>query len=306
MNIKEIGIPSSDGIHTLRAKLYIPDIPPVGLFHVVHGMTEHIDRYDSFMRDMCDCGYAVIGADNLGHGKSVKDDTELGFIAHENGWDYLCRDVERVGVYIKEKYPSLPYCLLGHSMGSFIVRVACERYITPNKLIIMGTGGASSATAGMGIALINVIKAFKGERHISPFIDKMAFGSYNKRFKEDGEHGWLTSDTSVREKYAADKYCTFKFTVSSMKDLMTLCKISNSRTWVEKIAEKDFPILFVSGDQDPVGGYGVMVKKPYNGLKAFGADKVFIKLYKNYRHEILNDSSYPEVLSDIKEFLQEK
>ncbi len=302
MNINEIKIPSSDGVHSLRAKLYIPDTDPVGIFQIVHGMTEHIDRYDRFMLDICSLGYAVIGADNLGHGKSVHDDSELGFIALKNGWDFLCRDVARVAEYAKALYPSLPHILLGHSMGSFIVRVASERYLTPDKLIIMGTGGPNPM-AGLGIGLINGIALLRGERHISPFIDKMAFGAYNKRFESDGAQGWLTSDTEIRKKYAQDKYCTFKFTLSAMRDLLTLCKNANTKAWSEHISGKGFPILLVSGDFDPVGDYGAGVKKVFEMLKNNGAD-VSLKLYHGYRHEILNDSCYCDVLSDIGEFIE--
>lgn len=301
MNIKEIRIPSSDGKHLLRTKIYTPSTAPVGIFGVVHGMTEHIDRYDRFMSDMCECGYIVFGSDNLGHGKSVSDDSELGFIASENGWEYLCRDVAVVSEYIKKDYPSLPYYLLGHSMGSFIVRMATEKYVAPDKLIIMGTGGPNPL-AGIGIVLAKCIKAMYGERHISAFIDKMAFGSYNGRFKEDGDKGWLTRDASVRQKYASDKYCTFKFTISAMLDLLTLCKRSNDYDWYKNVSAKNIPMLLTSGEDDPVGDYGKGVVKVYELLGKQNAN-VTLKLYKDYRHEILNDSSYDAVVADIKDFL---
>ena len=300
MNITEITIPSSDGIHQLRTKIYTPDTEPIGIFGVVHGMTEHIDRYDRFMSDMCKCGYVVFGSDNLGHGKSVRDDSELGFISHENGWDHLCRDVAIVSEHVKRGYPSLPFSLLGHSMGSFIVRLTAEKYVTPDKLIIMGTGGPNPL-AGIGIVLAKLIKATKGERHISRFIDNMAFGSYNDRFKEDGAQGWLTSDASVREKYASDKYCTFKFTISAMLDLLILCKSANDKVWFKNVSAKKIPILLTSGEDDPVGDYGKGVLRVYELLGEQNAD-VTLKLYKNYRHEILNDTSYDAVVADIKDF----
>ena len=206
MNIREIYIPSSDGIHSLRTKIYEPDIEPVGIFQIVHGMTEHIDRYDAFMTDMAKQGFVTFGADNLGHKKSVRDDSELGFIASKDGWDLLCRDVRAVSEKIKSEYTGLPYCLLGHSMGSFIVRVACTGYVSPDKLVIMGTGGPNPL-ADVGIGLIRMLKAVKGDRAVSPFIDKMAFGSYNDRFKCDGERGWLTTDKDIRDKYVLSRLC---------------------------------------------------------------------------------------------------
>ena len=171
-----------------------------------------------------------------------------------------------------------------------------------DKLIIMGTGGSNPAAA-IGLKLIALIKAVKGERHISKFIDNMAFGSYNKRFgggtKEDPSP-WLTCDEEVRKKYYADKYCTFKFTVSAMGDLITIMKLSNERSWYEAIP-KDMPILLVSGEEDPVGNYGKGVTEVCDKLEASNA-KVCMKLYSGVRHEILNDSSYERVRNDIIEF----
>ena len=301
MNIREIYIPSSDGIHSLRTKIYEPDIKPVGILQIVHGMTEHIDRYDAFMTDMAKQGFVTFGADNLGHKKSVRDDSELGFIASKNGWELLCRDVGAVSERIKSEYPALPYYLLGHSMGSFIVRVACAEYVFPDKLVIMGTGGPNPL-ADVGIGLIKILKAVKGARAVSPFIDKMAFGSYNDRFKGDGERGWLTTNVEIRDKYDNDKYCTFKFTLSAMQDLLTLCKKSNTDACFKSTAKNFSQIFIVSGSEDPVGNYSKGIKEVYDTFKKH-SENISMKLYSGYRHEILNDFCYAEVLSDICNFL---
>ena len=304
MTIKEIYVPSCDSIHDLRTKIYIPDTAPVGLFQVVHGMTEHIDRYDPVMTSLCESGYVVFGHDHLGHKGSVSDDSELGFIASHNGWDLLCRDVGAVYENVSAAYPSLPYFLLGHSMGSFVVRLATQKYVTPDRLIVMGTGGPNPL-ARMGQALIKTIKKAKGERHISSLIYKIALGSYNERFREDGEYGWLTTDAKHREIYASDKYCTFKFTVSAMGDLMMLLSESNGKECTEALAKKQIPILLISGKCDPVGNYGKGVREVYSMLKNAGA-RVSLKLYPEYRHEILNDTCADEVITLIKRFIGQK
>lgn len=302
MNIKEAYVKSNDKIHNLRVKIYLPDADPVGIFGIVHGMTEHIDRYDAFMRDIAKLGYIVYGHNHLGHKDSVSDDSELGFIAHSDGWDILCRDTASVYEYIKAEYGALPFTLFGHSMGSFIARLTAQKYLSPDKLIIMGTGGPNHL-APVGLSLIKLIKAIKGERYVSKLIYSMAFGAYNKNFAGDGEHGWITKDPSVRETYALDKYCTFKFSVSAMGDLMTLLHKSNSEEWATQISRKKFPILLLSGSDDPVGNYGRGVRKVYELLRSKDAD-VNMRLYDGYRHEILNDASYSCVLDDIISFMQ--
>jgi alpha-beta hydrolase superfamily lysophospholipase len=188
-------------------------------------------------------------------------------------------------------------------MGSFIARLAAERYVTPDALIVMGTGGPNPV-AGVGLFLIRTVKAFKGSRHISPFLDKVAFGSYNKKF-DDGAtdpRAWLTKDTAVRDRYANDPFCTFKFTVSAMEDLVTLTKLSNRGAWFQSLP-KGLPILLVSGRDDPVGDFGKGVETVCARLRRAG-HSVTCRLYDGYRHEILNDACHACVVADILEFLK--
>lgn len=301
---KSFCVPSTDGEHSLAGVVYLPDGEVQGLFHVVHGMTEHIARYDRFLTDMASKGFISFGYDNLGHGKTAKDDSELGYIAKKKGWELLARDVKAYSDAVRAEFGSaeLPLCLMGHSMGSFIVRLAAQRSVRPDKLIVMGTGGANPA-AGIGLALIEVIKLFRGDKHFSRLIDDIAFGSYNKRFgggTPDDPSPWLTGDAEIRKAYYRDKYCTFKFSVSAMGDLIRLIKYTNCSAWYKGLPH-DVPVLLVSGDQDPVGNYGSGVREVEAKLKKQGTP-VCCKLYEGARHEILNDFTYQSVLEDILDF----
>lgn len=304
INIKNFKVLSSDGIHNLAGVVYEPECEAKGYFHIVHGMTEHIGRYDRFMRDMAEQGYICFGYDHLGHGYTAADDSELGYIAEKDGWDLLCRDVKAFSDAVVSEYGNdKPYILMGHSMGSFVVRVATEKYVTPDKLIIMGTAGSNPA-AGAGLALISVIKLFRGDRHFSKFIDNLSFGSYNDHFgggSESDPKPWLTNDASIREKYYADKFCTFNFSVSAMGDLIRLIKECNRADWYKGIS-KAMPVLLVSGADDPVGNYGKGVQTVADGLKEQGIDTKCI-IYPDARHEILNDFTYEQVKTDITDFI---
>lgn len=300
-------VTSSDGIHTLAGVVYIPDGKIRGLFHVVHGMTEYIARYNRFMKALAKEGYLCFGYDNLGHGETAREESELGYIAKRDGWKQLVRDVKVFSDAVRAVYDDkgkLPYYLMGHSMGSFIARLAAETYVHPDGLIIMGTGGPNPV-AGAGLALIGGIKCVRGDRHISPLLDKIAFGSYNERFgggTTEDPNPWLTTDESVRERYNRDPLCTFKFTVSAMGDLIRLTKNANRGAWYKKLSVR-IPILLVSGEEDPVGGYGEGVRTVEKKLKATQHDVECI-LYAGARHEILNDFTYDAVKRDILEFLE--
>lgn len=299
-------VTSSDGVHTLSGVVYVPEGKIKGFFHVVHGMTEYIARYNRLMKELAREGYLCFGYDNLGHGATVRDESELGYIAKRDGWKYLVRDVKVFSDAVMTAYGKgdLPYYLMGHSMGSFIVRMAAEMCVYPDGLIIMGTGGPNPA-AGAGLALIGGIKRTRGDRHISKLLDKIAFGSYNDRFgggTEEDPNPWLTTDAEVRARYNRDPLCTFRFTVSAMGDLITLTKMANRGKWYKKLY-RGMPILLVSGEEDPVGDYGKGVRTVEKKLKARGFDVECI-LYAGARHEILNDFTYEDVKRDILEFME--
>jgi alpha-beta hydrolase superfamily lysophospholipase len=299
--IKALTVPSSDKIHQLQGKIFIPTGEIKGLFHIVHGMTEYIDRYDHLLAFLAENGYVAFGFDNLGHGKTAKDEKELGFIAHKNGWKYLVHDCFAFSNAVKQLYPDKDIILMGHSMGSFIARLTAEyKPQFYKKLIICGTSGANPLSK-IGLAFAKFKRLINGEKHISKTILNLAFGAYNKRFSGETQYEWLTKDREIINKYISDPFCTFKFTISAMIDLMTLLDACNNKKWYSGI-NKTMPILLISGEEDPVGNYGKGVTEVYNKLTEAGANTT-LKLYKNCRHEIHNDSCKDEMFNDILAFL---
>lgn len=302
VRIIEKEVLSSDKKHMLKGKVYLPEGAPKGFFHVVHGMTEYIGRYDRFMREIAASGYITFGYDHIGHGATAIDKSELGYFADNDGWKILVDDVFLFGNEIRVMMDEdLPFILMGHSMGSFIVRLTAAKYNHYDKLIVMGTGGPNPA-AGMGVAISGILKKFKGARAYSPFIYSMAFGTYNKGFEDENDkYAWLSVNREDRDNYRNDPMCTFLFTISAMQDLIKLNKYCNMKLWFDSI-DKEKPILLTAGSEDPVGDHGKGVQKVYDILKEKGAD-VSIKLYDGYRHEILQDDCYEDVVKDIKDFI---
>ena len=101
---KDFSVTSSDKNHDLHCRLYRPVQEAAGLFQIVHGMSEHLERYDAFSRRLCEEGFAVLLHDHLGHGGSIKDKTELGFIADKGGYTLLIDDVQTVYNAVKNEF----------------------------------------------------------------------------------------------------------------------------------------------------------------------------------------------------------
>ena len=306
LNIVNKEVLSSDGIHTLKGKVYIPDTEIKGLFHLVHGMTEYIGRYDEFLHFMAESGYVAFAYDHLGHGETGNATGELGFIAEKNGDKFLPEDVHVFGAEVRRDFPDKKCVLMGHSMGSFVVRNYAEKYASEIAgLIIMGTGGPNPASKP-GIALASVIKAFKGAKYVSTLVDNLAFGKFNDRTKKRTGSDWLSVDKENVDRFLSDDFCNFKFSVSAMIDLIKMNDRCNRRAWAKSLP-KELPILLLAGDEDPVGDYGKGVTKVYNMLKNADISDVSMKLYKGYRHEIMNESDIrEEVFSDILDFTESK
>lgn len=298
---REILVPSTDGIHTLKGIAYIPEGEIKGVFHLVHGMCEYIGRYEHFLPFFAENGFVCVGYDHLGHGNTANEG-ELGFIAENGGHKLLVDDVNRFAESVKAEYSNIPYILMGHSMGSFIVRLAAAKYRgLADKLIICGTAGSNPAAAA-GIVLAKLIKTVKGARAYSPFIENMAFGSYNKYFKEDSPHAWLTKDENIMKKYADDKFCHYHFTVSALADLITLTHNCNLNTWYIDMP-KNLPVLLIAGSEDPIGNYGRGVREVYDKLIKNGQKDVDLRIYEKCRHEMHNDTCAEESRNDILEFI---
>ena len=181
---KEFYFPSADGKTQIRAVAHIPEETPEAILQISHGMVEFIDRYDDFAAYLAEKNILVVGNEHLGHGSSVLSKEKYGYFAEKNGKNIVLSDLYQLTAIVKEKYPALPYFLLGHSMGSFFARqYLCTYGSQLNGAIIMGTGRHCLPETTAGKMLTSLIALFKGWEYRSRWIDNLAFGGYNKRFR---------------------------------------------------------------------------------------------------------------------------
>lgn len=305
---EEFYFDSRDGEHKLHAIRWVPDTEkPVCIVQIVHGMTEYVDRYDHFANYLAERGILVVGDDHLGHGKSVRPGERYGYFCKDDAPTVLVRDEHRLKKMTQERYAGIPYIIMGHSMGSFIARNYLLKYGKGiDGAIIMGTGMQPKPVLIFGIAVATIEGLIFGGDHVSKFIDKVSFGSYNKRIEAEGGTGnWLSRDEENIVKYVGDPMCTFTFTDNGFQTLFKLIYNLHDR---EKLKEMpvDLPVIFLSGAEDPVGDYGKAVKQVYRSFKEIGMEKVQIKLYPKDRHEILNELDKEDVYGDIYRWILQR
>ena len=102
----------ADGLE-ISVMALIPDKKPYrAVVQLVHGMSEHKERYIPFMQYLAKLGYVVGIHDHRGHGKSVKHQDDLGF-TYGGGAQAMLQDIRTVNRKIHAYYPELPLILMG-------------------------------------------------------------------------------------------------------------------------------------------------------------------------------------------------
>lgn len=298
---REYTYASSSGLSDIYAQSWAPSSSHQvrAIFRIAHGMAEHSGRYEDFAVFLAEHGYAVFINDHLGHGRSVSSESELGFFGEEaNSWEFLVEDAKLLTDIAVKEYPNCPVILFGHSMGSFVARSYSAKYgDTLSAAVFCGTSGTNPA-AGAAVMIAEFAAHKKGSHYRSNFIDSLAFGNYNKKFKDaTTKFDWLTRDAKEVEKYRNDSLCGFVFTADGYRDLFSLLRSVSSSVWYRSVPQS-LPIYIISGSMDPVGEYGRGVRQVYQDLRKTAHD-VKMKLYDDARHEILNEINRKEVYDDI-------
>lgn len=303
---EELYFDSRDNRNKIHAVKWMPDARrPVCILQIIHGMAEYIERYEEFACAMAEKGILVVGEDHLGHGKSVGENGIYGYFCERDAATVVVRDSHRLKKTVQEQYPGVPYIILGHSMGSFILRNYLCRYGTGIQgAVIVGTGMQPRPVLAAGKAILAVQKLFAGSKHPSGLMNALSFGSYNKRIPEEKtQMDWLTKEERIVDAYLEDPLCGFTFTVNGFQTLLELVGRLYKRENLEKMP-KDLPVLFVAGAEDPVGDYGKGVRRAYQSFLDIGMKKVEMKLYENDRHELLNEMDREQVYADIYSWMQ--
>lgn len=305
MEKKEFYFQSQDGKTLIHGIEWVPDEKPKAVLQICHGMVEYIERYDEFANFLASRGYYVVGHDHLGHGESVSSKTEYGYFHRTKGNAILQADIHKVRLRTQQRYPGLPYFLMGHSMGSFLVR----QYIQKNSrglsgVIIMGTGHQPALVLYVGIGLCRFLSKLKGGHFRSTKVNQMAFGGFNKRFMPARTSmDWLSRDEERVDAYLAHPWCNFTFTVNAYEHLfLGILKLSSKKE--NDAISRNLPIFFISGKDDPVGGFGKGVIKVYKKYKRMGMKQVCLRLYEKDRHELLNEIDRKRVMQDLYDWLE--
>ncbi len=283
-----------------------PTKKPKAVLVVAHGMAEHHKRYFSFAEFLSENNYSVYLYDHRGHGETASEPESYGFFSEKDGWQKVVDEFKKVVDFARAENPETPLFVMGHSMGSLVVR--CFINENSNEIdgaILCGTPTVPAWLAKIGRTLATIIIKKIGAKKHSPLLEGLSLGSFNTKFKPARTpYDWISSDEDQVNLYIEDSKCGFHCSSSFYRDLYSLVIESLNPKAIAKVS-KSLPIFFIAGDKDPCGNMGKGVLKLYRKYKKNKIEDVNIKLYENGRHEILKEIFYREVFEDILNWLMQ-
>ena len=298
--VSDLTYDSAAGTGRVFCREYCPDADPVGVVQIVHGLSEHFGRYDDLARYLCAHGYVVVGNDHSGHGRSVSDPSDAGVFPDDGGFDAVLSDVQQLRTLVSGRYPGKPYYVLGHSLGSILVRAMLIRYGEGlDGAVLCGTGQQSES-------LIRPLKLFcaaeirrRGREFRSDDLYAKLLRRFSRPFGKDcSPYAWLSRDPDTVHGFENDPMCGAVPSVGLIYDVlcgMEYVSLQKNRNRMRR----SVPVIFISGDCDPFGENGKGVIRAYKGFLKAGLTDVTLKLYHGGRHEILNETNREEVYLDL-------
>lgn len=286
-----------DGL-PLSVLIVEPDIPPKAIVQLLHGMSEHKERYLDFCEYLAKQGFVSVIHDHRGHGKSVYNKNDLGYM-YKNGAKSLVEDANQLSRMARKKYPELPIFLFGHSMGSLVARAYAKKYDRILDGLILSGSPSNNKASRLALIMAKVGGKLLGDRTKGNYLQKMSVGSFNANIKNPiSPNAWICTNEDVVKAYDASDLCGFVFTLNGFENLFKLLiNVYDKHNW--SVNNRKLPIWFISGAEDPCMKNQEEFLKAVNLMKSKGYQNVSYSIYKGMRHEILNETDHIKVYQEI-------
>jgi alpha-beta hydrolase superfamily lysophospholipase len=250
-----------------------------GTVIIVHGLGEHIGRYEHVAQQLLKTGRNVVGYDHRGHGASQG---RRGAMPRS---DSMLRDLAVVIDAVRTRQPG-PLVLLGHSMGGLIaarmvaggLEVSKPEWYRPVDALVL-----SSPALDLGMT--------DGQKRLLSFLGPIAPGlAVGNGLKPE----WISRDAAVVKAYVDDPLVHDRVTPRLVRFLLDGGEFvrANAAQW-------RVPTLLLYAGSDrcvaPAGSAAFGAAAPSNVVKT----EVFQPLF----HEIFNEPEQADVFAVMSEWL---
>jgi len=270
----DVTLPTSDGL-VLAGLTLCPAEPARAAVAMVHGVGEHVRRYEALHRTLTGQGFAVAAADLRGFGRSP------GPRGHIDRWDDFHADVAAIVGLARSLAPDRPVFLFGHSMGGLIVLdYALHR---PEGLAGVVASGPALIPAGPRRPLLELTA-----RALSAVAPRTGTGL-------GLDASGLSTDPAVVADYRADPLVHGRVSMRWVAEILRVMAGTLARA-----SEFSLPLLLLHGADDPINSPA--------GSQAFhdacGHPDHTLRLYPGSRHEVHHDAGRIAFERDLLRWLR--
>jgi len=245
-----------------------PDGKPKATIGLVHGLGEHVGRYEHVAKVMTDAGYAMVGFDLHGHGRTGGERGNIPSL------ESAMQDIRKLLQFISEKYPDLPQFLYGHSLGGLFTLTYAIQYGSTLKGVIVTDAGLRSPLLDqkVKVAMAKMLGSLLPAITISTGLDPTT----------------LSRDPDVVEKYIHDPLVHDKTSMGLAKASMTAIDLCFDHA-------KEFtpPLLMMHGKADKLTY--ASGSEDFAKLAGETNKDVTLKLWNGLYHEIHNEPEKADV-----------
>lgn len=265
----------NDGI-TFFMQGWEPDTNPKALIALVHGLGEHTGRYAHVGKVMTDAGYALIGFDLRGHGKSG------GARGHSPSLNVYMQDIRQFFDRMSQRYPDIPHFLYGHSLGGLLSLSYAIQYSADLKGVMITGAALRSPLQEQRVKIVaaKLLGTFLPAITIQSGLDPTT----------------ISRDQKVVDAYVSDKLVHYSTSLGFGKAALSAIDLCFARA-----REFTIPLLMMHGTGDrltyPSGS------KDFARLVGEAGNDVTLKLWDGLYHELHNEPEKAEVFTSMTEWL---
>lgn len=263
---------------------------------LIHGSKEHHKRYDDFVKQLKSKGIEVVTGDLATHGENFTGKY------HNFKFQEMLDSAVKYVDEAKTRYPEHKHIIMGHSMGSFIVKYIVYTNLRHfDGVILSGTNNVGKALAGLAMFTTSMSK-----NKVWRINENISYGMLSQASKKKGfGENWLSTNVDNQEAFDNDPLCGNDFSNGSLNAMYKFIKINGLKKTLKRFEDKHIPQLLIYGQQDPVTNFGKDITGLVKKHNKLGIDNHRVISYSECKHEILFDNQKERVTKDIIDFIQE-
>jgi alpha-beta hydrolase superfamily lysophospholipase len=296
---------SSNNFQFTARSYYPNNIAPKAIVQIIHGMAEHMGRYEEFARYLASNGFAVYLHDHPGHGEAAAAENRLGIIPNRRGWLVMLENTRTLYTHIRRNKPEMPLFLFGHSMGTVLARHFLAVYPVYLKgLILSSPVDASPWLMKISRLILTTLCRIQGPQKKNRWFNKLFYHNFNRHFNpRPTPYEWISSSREETDAYTADELCGFDcsnaFYNNLFKGMAAMKKSQQNLKY-----RKTLPLLIFSGQQDPAGNFGKIAIRIHQDFYQQRFQNLTVKIFDG-RHEQLHEKHKEQVFFFMEDWMNE-